>query len=391
MVDVERIHEIDLGSRGWPNTDVLDLTGLTILPGLIDAHSHLGVALPYTLLSHRGSASAAELAAHIFHNCALALDAGFTTCRELGGVDGGVARAIEAGLVRGPRILPSGPAIAQDGGHVTFMPPYADIQAAEALPGLYQFAAVCNGPEDVRLAARRAFRRGATQLKLMATGGLSSPSGSIQDAQLSVDEIHAAVEEAAAHHTYVTAHAHTLPGLRNAVAAGVRCIEHGSYLDEATASLMQKEGVALVPTLTVIRLMRDEHAAWGVPEKVVPQLHSVEKAMREAIGCARQAGLTIGFGSDLPGSNQNRRGLEFALRAEVDGAMQALVAATSINARILGISDRLGTVETGKIADLIVVDGDPLAEPRLLDDPSRVMMVIKGGQIVKDLRPDRRG
>ena len=389
------LHGETIGAIGdspgrWQDANVLDLTGLTVLPGLIDAHSHLGVALPYTPLSHAGHASAAELAAQIFRNCELALDAGYTSCRELGGVDGGVAHAIEAGLVRGPRIFPSGPAIAQDGGHVTFMAPYADGVGAEAIPGLYQFTAICNGPEEVRLASRRAFRRGATQLKVMATGGISAPTGSIEDSQLTVDEIRAAVCEAEARQTYVTAHAHSLRGIRNAVAAGAKCIEHGSFLDDATASLMGSSGVALVPTLTVIRLMRDERAAWGLPEEVLPRLRGVEEAMRTAIGLARQAGLRIGFGSDLPGPNQNRRGLEFALRAEIDGAMDTLVSATSTNARIMGIDKRLGTVEAGKIADLIGIDGDPLAEPSIVGDPSRVAIVIKGGRIMKDLRSSKR-
>jgi len=391
VVEGERIAEVDDSVRKWRDPEVLDLTGLTVLPGLIDAHTHLGVALPYTRLAHAGDASAAELAAQIFRNCELALDAGFTTCREVGGVDGGVARAIELGLVRGPRIFPSGPAIAQDGGHVAFMLPFSDDFVSEAIPGLYQFTAVCTGPDEVRLAARRAFRRGATQLKVMATGGISSSTGSIEDSQLTVEEIRAAVIEAQARGTYVTAHAHNVRGIRNALTAGAKCVEHGSFLDDETATLMASAGAALVPTLAVIRLMTDEHGAWGLPKEVLPKLRGVEEAMRNAIRLARQVGLSIGFGSDLPGSNQNRRGLEFALRAEVDGGMAALIAATSTNARIMGIEEQLGTLEPGKLADLIVIDGDPLAEPRVLDDTSKVLMVIKAGRIAKDLRSAARG
>src|SRR5262249_13965561 len=188
--------------------------------------------------------------------------------------DWGIVRAIDQGLVRGPRILSSGPAIAQDGGHGTLMAPFSDCVCALDMPGLVNGKAVCDSPDAVRLAARRAFRRGATQLKLMATGGVVSLTDELTDTQLTVDEMRAAVAEADARNTYVTIHAHNCGGIRNGILAGVRCVEHGTYLDEETAVLMASHGVALVPTFTVGDRMPGPRRRWGRP----------------ALGVARAAG-----------------------------------------------------------------------------------------------------
>jgi imidazolonepropionase-like amidohydrolase len=361
--------------------EVLDFEGCTVLPGLIDAHTHLGIA--YDLSARAGTVPTAEIAAAVFRNCALALDSGFTTCRDMAGLDGGIVQAIAKGAVRGPRIFPSGPALAQDGGHGTFMPRWSDCHCAIALPGLVDAIQVCNGPEEVRVAARKAFRRGATQLKLFLSGGVVSLTDDLEDTQFAVDEIRPAVEEARARRTYVTAHAHNNRAIRNGLAAGVSCFEHGSWLDAETAAEMARAGAALVPTLAIARVMKTERAAWGLPELVIPRIEQVEGHMATGVRIARAAGIVVGCGSDLIGPNQHQRGLELVLRAEIEGAMGAIMAATATNAKILGIADRLGTVEPGKLADLIVVRGDPLEEPSLFADPERVVLVMKGGVVEK--------
>jgi imidazolonepropionase-like amidohydrolase len=380
-VEADRIAEVGQSATAPGQAEVLDLTNLTLLPGLIDAHTHLG------MVGTDPALSAAEVAARAFHNCELALDAGFTSVRELGGLDGGVAKAIENGLVFGPRVFPSGPALAQDGGHATFMQPYSDCACGVfAVAGLSHVSQVCNGPDEVRLAARRAFRRGATQLKVMISGGVVSLSDSIEDTQFSVEELRAAVTEAEARGTYVTAHAHNTRSIRNGLAAGIACFEHGSYLDEETADLMAQAGAAMVPTFAVTRVMFSEWQRWGLPELVLPRLSGVEEAMARATKLAFARGIAIGSGADLLGADQNRHGLELALKARILGPMQAIVSATATNARILRAADRLGTAEPGKLADLIAVSGDPLAEPDLFDDPTRVVLVIKGGKVLKDQR-----
>jgi imidazolonepropionase-like amidohydrolase len=382
VIDGERIGSV--GDTAPPGTDTIDLEGCTVLPGLIDAHTHLGIAFELQHHGQAGTMPAAEVAARVFTLCREALLAGFTTCRDMGGLDGGMVRAIEQRLVPGPRILPSGPALAQDGGHATFMAPFSDCWCPLAIPGLVEGVALANGPDEVRLAARKAFRRGATQLKVMVSGGVISFTDEIEHTQFTVDELRAAVLEAEARNTYVTAHSHNSRGIRNGLEAGVQCFEHGSWLDEETAVLMAGAGAALVPTLTVAHVMGTEYERWGLPAAVADRMEQVSGHMENAIKYARDAGVVTGAGTDLLGPHQDHRGLEIALRAEVVGAMDAIVAMTSTNAKILRIDDRLGTVEPGMLADVIAVRGDPLREPRLFDDPDRVVLVIKGGVVEKN-------
>ncbi|MGH7898361.1 MAG: amidohydrolase family protein [Candidatus Binatia bacterium] len=384
QIEGERIAAIGGAAKA---DEVIDLEGCTLLPGLIDAHTHLGLA--YDFRARAGEISTAEIAAAVFRNCSLALDSGFTTCRDLAGLDGGIVAAIAKGSVRGPRIYPSGPALAQDGGHGTFMPRWSDCHCAISVPGLVDAITVCNGPDEVRLAARKAFRRGATQIKVFLSGGVVSLTDELDDTQLAVEEIRVAVEEARARNTYVTAHAHNNRAIRNGLAAGVSCFEHGSWLDEETAEAMAAAGAALVPTLAIAHVMKREYAAWGLPALVVPRIEQVERHMKGAVGVARSAGVTVGSGSDLIGANQRERGLELVLRAAATDPLEAIVAATATNARILGIGDRLGSVAVGRLADLVAVRGDPLREPALFGEPERIALVIKGGVVEKNtLRAD---
>lgn len=381
-IDDERFAEV--GDRVEPGRGdaVIDATGLTLLPGLIDAHTHFGLVD----LAGTGATSVAVIAAQIFRNCELALDAGFTTVRDCGGVDGGLARAIDIGLVRGPRLYPSGPILCQTGGHGDLTPPFAPHPHGVAVPGLVQTSFVCDGPDEVRVAARTALRRGATQVKVCVSGGVVSLTDRLEDTQFSVEELRAAVEEAEARETYVTAHAHNVRGIHNGLAAGVRCFEHGTFLDEETATALAEAGAWLVPTLAVTRLLAEEWREWGLPDEVAPRIAGVEEAMTHAVKLAHDAGVLIGSGSDLIGPLQNRRGLELSLKARILGPMEAIVSATSTNARIIGASDDLGTVDVGRTADLIAIDGDPLTDPELFDDPDRVVLVIKQGVVVKDSR-----
>src|SRR5262249_24754492 len=230
VVENERI--LSRRVAGATNGEVVDLSGLTVVPGLIDAHTHVGYVFPSSELTQGGTTSVADIAARIFRNCELALDAGFTTVRDTGGLDGGIVRAIESGLVRGPRIFPSGPSIVQDGGHASFQVPFSDCWCPIAVPGLYQAKVICNDPEEGRMAVRRHFRRGATQIKLMVTGCGVSLADAPADPPLWRVELATAVEEAEARSSYVTVHAHNVRGIRNALLAGVACVEHGSFLDQ---------------------------------------------------------------------------------------------------------------------------------------------------------------
>ncbi len=380
-VDEGRIRAVDPRLEPSRDDSAIDADGLTILPGLIDAHTHFGVVD----LGGMGT-PIAVIAARIFNNCALAIEAGFTTVRDCGGVDGGLARAIDLGLIEGPRLYPSGPILCQTGGHGDFRAPFMDHAHGASVPGLVQSSIVCDGPDEVRVAARTALRRGATQVKVCVSGGVVSLSDRLEDTQFTVEELRAAVEEAEARETYVTAHAHNVRGIHNGLAAGVRCFEHGSFLDAETATALAEAGAWLVPTLAVARLMNDEWKSWGLSEDVLPRIALVEDAMTRAVKLAYDAGVLLGSGSDLIGPVQNRRGLELVLKAKILGPMAAIVSATSSNARIIGASDRLGTVEKGKVADVIALDGDPLTDPEVFDDPQRVVLVMRDGVVVKDTR-----
>jgi imidazolonepropionase-like amidohydrolase len=375
----ERIKAID--GDAPKDATIIELSGHTLLPGLIDAHTHLGLLEMDAQTD--GAIPAGVMAARIFGNTARVLDAGFTTVRDLGGLDGGVAQAIDMGLVRGPRLLPSGPVLCQTGGHGDFGPPFHPHM--HGIPGLADASIVCDGPDQVRVAARTALRRGATQVKVCVSGGVMSKTDSLEDAQFTVEELRAAVGEAAARSTYVTAHAHTTPGIRNGLAAGIECFEHGTFLDEETVSLMARAGVALVPTLAVLRVSIERWREMGIPEELLPRFDGVEESMNASVKLAYAAGIPIGSGSDLFGPLQDRFGLELALKARILGPMEAILSATATNARIIRRAGELGTIEPGKLADVVAVRGDPLSDPELFDDADNVTLVIKNGVVEKNL------
>src|SRR5919108_1406281 len=235
VVEGERIASV--GGQRPRDAEPLEVTGLTVLPGLIDLHTHMGILS----VGDPEAMPPAVAAAQLFRNAELCLLSGHTTAREVAGADGGLRQAIDAGLVAGPRLFPSGPALCQSGGHgdlgLAFLPHHHD----PGVPGLAQVSIVCDGPDGVRVAARTAFRRGATQLKLMISGGVVSLTDRIEDSQFTVEELKAAVVEASARDTYVTGYVHNLASIRNGLEAGLGCFEHGALLDEETAAEMAAE------------------------------------------------------------------------------------------------------------------------------------------------------
>jgi imidazolonepropionase-like amidohydrolase len=367
--------------------EVVDCGGLTITPGLIDAHVHLGLSSELNP-SQRHQISIAELAADMFANCARTLEAGFTTVRDTGGIDGGLADVVASGKVPGPRIIPSGPIQCQTGGHGHLAAEWepTDLWCHHELPGLRTLSFLSDGPHEMRKNVRESFRRGARFIKLCVTGGVVSTHDALSDTQFSVEEISVAVQEASARGTYVTVHAHNNAGVRNAVAAGVKCIEHGSEIDEETAALLAANGVAHVPTLAVVHSLASDATGTGLPASIADRLGIAMHGMVDGLLASRAAGVRVGLGSDLIGPDQGHRGVELELRSEIESPMLALRSATSINAEILGIADEVGTIEVGKRADLVAFAGNPLDEPKLFADRDRVVLVVQGGRLVKDLR-----
>jgi imidazolonepropionase-like amidohydrolase len=358
----------------------LDASGCTLLPGLTDAHVHLA------LIGHRGDHGDDPWVIHVLRVAAVlseVLDEGFTTIRDAGGLEPVWRRAVNEGYARGPRILTSASVLSQTGGHGDIRKSH-ERRLPKAIPGLVAHHVVVDGADEMRKAAREQLRRGADQVKVLASGGIVSPADPFDSLQFSPDELRAAVEAASDYGTYVHAHCHTSPAIERAIDAGVRCIEHASFLEASTAARMAQEKVAMVPTLQALDKLSKHSESWGLPPEKVARLQVIAKAASESVLVAREAGVTIGSGSDVVGPLQGRRGEELVLKAAIIGAHEAILSATRTNAQIFGLEDEIGTLEKGKVADLILVDGEPLDDVALLADPNHVVGVIHGGVVVKD-------
>ena len=354
-----------------PGDRILDCRGRTIVPGLIDAHFHAYGArlslleIETSPLSYLALAGAKRLAG--------ALGRGFTTVRDPGGGDAGLAQAIREGLTAAPRYLFCGPALSQTGGHGDPRPP----ELGCCLGGGHM-AEVVDGVDALRRAARERLRSGAHAIKIMASGGVISPSDPLRVPQYSPEEIRVVAEEATRRGSYVAAHAYSAEAIGVAVANGVRSIEHGNLLDAPTAALMAERDAFLVPTLVTYDAMERRGAELGLAPVAQAKNREVLDAGRTAIRLAREAGVRIGFGTDLMGSLDDEQLHGLRLQAEVEGPLALLRAATSVNAELLGRDD-LGRIGPGAVADLLVLDADPLRDPSVLwGDPNR-RAVYQGG------------
>ncbi|HSZ39119.1 MAG TPA: amidohydrolase family protein [Trebonia sp.] len=364
---------------GAAGADRVDCAGRTLMPGLIDAHVHVcsldveiarqGREIPTSLLAY-------EIAAVIRRT----LDQGYTTIRDAGGADWGMKEAVARGLITGPRMFVSGHPLSQTGGH-------GDSRTlAESDPGcgcgarIGMGSNIADGPDGVRKAAREQLRRGADAIKVMAGGGVASPTDALESLQYEPEELAAAVGAARAAGTYVLAHAYTPPAIRNAVEAGVKSVEHGNFLDAPTAELMAARGTYLVPTFVAYEKLYEEGRQHGFAAGKLKKLDLVLGAGLDSLRHATAAGVRIASGSDLLGPLARHKTRELAIKAKELGAHATLIATTRTNAELLGIGDETGTVEPGKAADLLVVDGDPLEDISVLQDLARLPVVMKGGE-----------
>ncbi len=363
------------------DAQVVDISGKSILPGLIDAHVHIGnidISMYKT----------AELSPAVYvhratRNLETALDLGFTTLRDAGGLDAGFREAIDAGLIRGPRLFLSISPLTPTGGHFDMRRPGTQSIVPRNSIGISP--EICDGPDAVCRSAREVIRRGADQVKVAADGGVDSPSDKPGHWQFSVEEMRAAVQVARSCGRYVMAHAYAPRPIRNCLEAGVRSIEHGNLMDADTAKMVADSGAYYVPTLSIYDIFTHE-AAGTTDEFAQRKIHLVHGAARRALEYACQANVHIGSGSDILGPYHHLMGRELSLKASAMSPMEAIVATTKVNAEILGQQDIIGTLEAGKAADLIVVDGDPLQDPALFEKGAeRVVLVMKAGRVMKDL------
>ena len=359
--------------------ELVDLSRHFVLPGMMDAHVHLIYELgaDSKLDGVTRSDVAAALGALPFLR--RTLDAGFTTVRDLGGqpeVIFGLRDAIAAGAVEGPRILAAGAAISATGGH-------GDIHGyREEILALFVSDSLCNGADDCRRAVRAQVKRGADVIKVTATGGVLSETSAGTGQQLFDDELAAIVETAHALGRKVAAHAHGTDGILAALRAGVDSIEHGTYSDDAAFRLYRQRGAYLVPTMLAgVTVMEMAQTSDFLAAPVRDKALRVGRDMKAMVGRAHTAGIPIAFGTDSGVSRHGDNGRELALLVEAGlTPMEAIVAATVNAAKLLGVDDRLGTLEPGKLADLVAVTGDPLADvARLL----AVEWVLKEGRVVK--------
>lgn len=356
----------------------LDLGGRTLLPGLIDAHVHV-MAWTANLreLNNQSPHYNALRAAEVMRDMLLR---GFTTVRDAAGADFGLQRAVNEGYISGPRLYICGRSLSQTGGH-------SDSRASgevrvETVSSSVAFGTVVDGVAEVRRAAREEIRRGANHLKLMLGGGVASPTDRLTNDQFSLEEIQAAVEEAAMADLYVMAHTYTARTVNRAIECGVRSLEHCNLIDQSSIELFLKHGAWMVPTLVTYQALAQEGVAAGLPKEVEHKIFLVLDKGLAALEMAYKAGVQLAFGTDLLGQMHRHQLQEFSIRAQVQPNLEVIRAATLYAAQLLFAEGELGVIAPGAQADLIVLDGNPLENINILTQPERYLkLVMKGGGV----------
>ena len=366
---------------GQAGVQVLDAGGRTLLPGLIDAHVHPAITtMDLAVMARRSPTRIGIEAKTILERM---LRRGFTTVRDAGGMDSGLQESLRAGLISGPRVSRSGRVLSQTGAHGDIAPVSADPHIGACSISSTSFAHVADGPDAVRRAAREQLKGGADQIKVMAGGGVATPTDPIDMVQYTEAEIRAAVEEAASRRTYAFAHAYVPEAIMRAARAGVRSIEHGNLLNAEAAAVMVEHGCYLVPTLVIYDQVAQFGRTLNFPAESLAKLDAVFGAGMASIDTAAGAGVRLGFGTDLLGETHDAQSREFVLRAKVQGAADVIRSATTVNAALLGHAGTLGVIAPGAYADLLVVDGDPLADIEVLaGQGERLDLIVRSGEII---------
>lgn len=363
------------GSPIEPDARRVDLGGAFVLPGLIDCHVHIMASTadmadlarwPVTYNAHHTARLLGEM-----------LDRGFTTVRDMAGADYGTWRALEEGLIRGPRLFYAGRALSQTGGHGDHRGPGEHL--LDSHPGASELSTIVDGVDEVRRAARDELRRGAHHIKVMAGGGVASPTDRIDSTQFSVAELEAAVDEARAANRYVAAHAYTPESITRSLRAGVRTIEHGNLLDVATAEMF--ENAYLVMNLVTYWALQKEGREFGLPEASFRKIGEVLDGGMRTLELAHASGIKIGYGTDLLGGMHRHQSQEFVIRSEIQAPIDIIRSATTVGAEIVGMSGKLGTLRPGAFADFVALTRDPLEDITALTDPAAISYVVKNGHV----------
>jgi len=383
LVEGDLIKEVSGKPIRADNATVVDCGGRTLMPGLIDAHVHVCLSevyirqlenIPLTLMTAR----AVDLMRSM-------LNRGFTTVRDTGGADWGIKTAVEQGLVPGPRLFIAGRAIGPTGGHSD------SRRRTDAGGGCFCCNAMrftmelSDGADKVRKSAREQMRQGADQIKIMMSGGVASPYDPLDSLQFSPGEVAAAVEEAHAFGRYVCAHAYTPQAITRAAVAGVRTIEHGNLIDEASAALMAKNGMFLIANLVAYYAMRERAREFGMTPEMLEKNDLVIDGGLKSLEICKRAGVPVAYGSDLLGQLQVDQSREFLLRSDVVKPIDIIRSATTVGAQVVRQEGKLGCLKPGAFADLIVVDGNPLKKLDLFQGQgAHIPLIMKGGKFHKN-------
>ncbi len=385
VIDDERITQVGANVAVPTGADVIDAGGRTVMPGMIDCHVHMlyhpaslqeRLLTPPTLQTFYGA-----------RNAKATLDAGITSVRDAGGTPQGFKMAIDRGLIPGPRMKIAVTALSQTGGHGdSTMASGVRVRALSGL-GPEWPENVVDGPDEVRKAVRSILRAGGDFIKLMSTGGVLSPSDEPGHTQFTPEEIAIMVAEAAAAGKTCMAHAQGTEGIKNAVNAGVESIEHGIWLDDEVMAEMKRRGTFLVPTLVApIWVLRNAEKA---PGSVLPQsVRKTKEVMADHTASITRAiaeGLRVAMGTDsgVGPHGYNAEELEHYVACGMT-PMQAIVSATKVASECVHIQKDAGTLEAGKYADLLIIDGDPLADIKVLQDKDRIALIVQGGRVHKN-------
>jgi imidazolonepropionase-like amidohydrolase len=362
---------------------VVDCGGRTLMPGLIDSHVHVVLSdvvirnmenVPLTLMTAR----AADLMRRM-------LDRGFTTVRDTGGADWGLKEATEKGLLPGPRLFIAGRALGPTGGHSDGRRRTDPGTRCHCCNALSFSMGIADGVSQVRRAVREEMRQGCDQVKIMMSGGVASPYDPLDSLQFSMDEIIAAVEEAHAFGRYVCAHAYTPQAITRAAKAGIRTIEHGNLIDDASAKLMAEKGMFLVANLVTYFEMKKHAAEYGMNSDMLAKNDLVIEGALKSLEICKRHGVPVAYGTDLLGQLQVSQSDEFSLRAQVLSPAEIIRSATTIGAQIVRMEGKLGCVKAGAFADLLLVDGNPLKDLKLLQGQGQhLSMIMKGGRLHKN-------
>ena len=385
LVEGDTVREVSDKPIKSAGAAVIDCGGRTLMPGLIDSHVHVMLsevnirfleAVPLTLMTAR----AARLMLAM-------LNRGFTTVRDTGGADWGIKTAVETGNIVGPRIYIAGQSIGPTGGHSDSRRRtnrFGSSNECVCCNGLQFKSAIADGVDEVRKSAREQMRQGADHVKIMMSGGVASPYDPLDSQQFSDGEVSAAVEEATAFGRYVCAHAYSAESITRAARLGVRTIEHGNLIDDASAAAMAEKGMYLVANLVTYYAMKERAAQWGMIGESLAKNEIVLQGGLKSLEICKRHGIPVAYGSDLLGELHWDQSKEFTIRQEVVSPIEIIRSATTIGAEVLRMPGKVGTLQAGAFADAILVDGNPLKDLALLGDQGKhLSLIMKAGILHK--------